>query len=225
MNIPDPAISFVTENGILLEFASPDSPSVDSALQQRLCQLSRLLREHTHTGPLLCDIVTAPGSLLLLLHDGRTARRLLRHAETLWHASAQQRFDQTTIVIPVVYGGEFGPDLERAAETCGLSPDALVQKHLTGEYFVQSLGFMPGFAYLGGLDSALHIPRKTTPAVRVPAGSVAIGGSNTGIYPAETPGGWHIIGRTAVQLFDPRAQQPCLLQAGDKVRFNVQEPA
>ncbi|MDO8908568.1 MAG: 5-oxoprolinase subunit PxpB [Pseudohongiella sp.] len=222
MNIPDPVISFVTENGILLEFAPPESISVDTELQQRLCHLSRLLREHSHTGPLLCDIVTAPGSLLLLLHDGRTARRLLRHSETLWHASAQKVPDQVTITIPVVYGGESGPDLEAAADLCGLSAQTLVEKHLDGEYLVQCLGFMPGFAYLAGLDPALHIPRKSSPSTRIPAGSVAIAGSHTGVYPSSTPGGWHVIGRTSLTLFDPRAAQPCLMQPGDRVRFVVQ---
>jgi 5-oxoprolinase (ATP-hydrolysing) subunit B len=219
MSIPDPTISFVTEHGILLEFVAADSGTVDPALQRRLCQLATLLRQHSHTGPLLCDIVTAPGSLLLVLHDGRTARRLLRHAETLWRASAQKTIEPKIVTIPVVYGGEFGPDLEQAARVCGLCTTAFVECHAGGNYFVQSLGFMPGFAYLGGLHPQLHIKRKDTPSARVPAGSVAIGGSNTGIYPSESPGGWHIIGRTSVTLFDAHAQQPCLLQPGDTVRF------
>ena len=223
MSIPDPTISFVTEHGILLEFVAADSGTVDPSLQRRLCQLATLLREHSHTGPLLCDIVTAPGSLLLVLHDGRTARRLLRHAETLWRASAQKTIEPRIVTIPVVYGGEFGPDLEQAARVCGLSTTAFVECHAGGNYFVQSLGFMPGFAYLGGLHPQLHIKRKNTPSARVPAGSVAIGGSNTGIYPSESPGGWHIIGRTSVALFDAQAQQPCLLKPGDTVRFLAQK--
>lgn len=223
LNIPDPAISFVSENGILLEFAAPDSTSVDPVLQQRLCELARLLDSHSIVGPLLCDIVTAPGSLLLLLHDGRTARRLLRHAETLWHASAQHAVGRDAITIPVSYGGDAGPDLTAAAQHCGLSPEDFVRRHHAREYYVQNLGFMPGFAYLGGLDPALHLPRKTTPATRVPAGSVAIGGSFTGVYPAASPGGWHVIGRTTLALFDVHAESPCLLQPGDRVRFVVQE--
>lgn len=221
MSIPDPTISFVTEHGILLEFVPADCTVIEPALQQRLCQLARLLREHSHTGPLLCDIVTAPGSLLLVLHDGRTARRLLRHAETLWRASAQKNITTNIVTVPVIYGGEYGPDLEVAASLCGLGKQAFVEQHAQGTYFVQSLGFMPGFAYLGGLDPALHLKRKDTPAARVPAGSVAIGGSNTGIYPSESPGGWHIIGRTSLTLFDPLAMQPCLLQPGDTVKFVV----
>ena len=223
MSIPDPAISFVTEHGILLEFVAADCSVIEPALQRRLCQLATLLREHSHTGPLLCDIVTAPGSLLLVLHDGRTARRLLRHAETLWRASAQQSINARIVTVPVMYGGECGPDLEQAASLCGMSPTKFVERHAAGNYFVQSLGFMPGFAYLGGLDPQLHIKRKDTPSARVAAGSVAIGGSNTGIYPSESPGGWHIIGRTSVTLFDAHSQQPCLLQPGDTVRFIAQK--
>ena len=224
MNIPDPAISFVSENGILLEFAAPDTSSVDAALQQRLCELSRLLSAHPIVGPLLCDIVTAPGNLLLLLHDGGTARRALRHAETLWHAAAKTELSsqRQLITIPVQYGGDVGPDLASAAESCGISMDEFIRRHSEAEYFVQNLGFMPGFAYLSGLDPVLHLPRKTTPATRVPAGSVAIGGSFTGIYPAVSPGGWHIIGQTMLRLFDVRAEKPCLLQPGDRVRFAVQ---
>lgn len=219
MSIPDPAISFVSEHGILLEFVASDCLVIDPVFQQRLCQLARLLRDHSHTGPLLCDIVTAPGSLLLVLHDGRTARRLLRHAETLWRASAQKTIDTHAVSIPVIYGGEFGPDLEQAALMCGMDSQRFAAQHAQGTYFVQSLGFMPGFAYLGGLDPALHLKRKDTPSARVPAGSVAIGGSNTGIYPSESPGGWHIIGRTSLTLFDPLSEQPCLLQPGDTVKF------
>jgi len=223
MSIPDPAISFVTEHGILLEFVAADNSVIEPALQRRLCQLANLLREHSHTGPLLCDIVTAPGSLLLVLHDGRTARRLLRHAETLWRASAQQSINPRIVTVPVFYGGEHGPDLEQAASICGLSTATFVERHAAGNYFVQSLGFMPGFAYLGGLDPQLHIKRKDTPSARVAPGSVAIGGSNTGIYPSESPGGWHVIGRTSLTLFDANAQQPCLLQPGDTVRFIAQK--
>lgn len=223
MNIPDPTISFVTENGILLEFATSKPRNVSHALQQHLCSLARRLREHSHAGPLLCDIVTAPGSLLLLLHDGRTARRLLRHTETLWRSSQrQQPSTAAPIEIPVQYGGVHGPDLEPAAAACGISAQQFIQRHLEGDYYVHNLGFMPGFAYLGGLDPCLHLPRKHTPALRVPAGSVAIGGSHTGIYPAESPGGWHVIGFSTSTLFDPFNDQPCLLQPGDRVRF-VQE--
>ena len=119
------------------------------------------------------------------------------------------------------YGGEYGPDLEAVAVHAGLSPDAVVARHAAGDYSVAMLGFAPGFPYLLGLDPALHAPRRTDPRTRVPAGSVAIGGAQTGIYPRELPGGWNLIGRTPLPLFDPRREPPALLAAGDRVRFRA----
>jgi 5-oxoprolinase (ATP-hydrolysing) subunit B len=225
MNRLQPAISFVSEHGILLEFTSADSHDVDHALQQRLHVLARLLAQHAIVGPLICDLITAPGSLLILLHDGATARRVLRHTETLWnnttHNNPQQ--EQTAVKIPVRYGGSAGPDLAAAAQYCGLSITEFISCHSSADYVVHNIGFMPGFAYLSGLPEQLHLPRKTTPAVRVPAGSVAIGGSFSGIYPTTSPGGWHIIGYTSLTLFNVQADTPCLLRPGDRVQFVIEE--
>jgi KipI family sensor histidine kinase inhibitor len=112
-----------------------------------------------------------------------------------------------------------GPDLEYVAHQTGLSPGEVIDRHAGRTYQVLLLGFVPGFAYLGELDPALRLPRRETPRERVPAGSVAIAGAQTGIYPAETPGGWHLIGRTAARLFDPGRDPPALLAVGDQVRF------
>lgn len=120
------------------------------------------------------------------------------------------------IEIPVWYDG---PDLEDVARATGLAVDAVIGRHAGGEYRVALLGFVPGFAYLGGLDPALALPRRSTPRPRVPAGSVAIGGGQTGVYPAATPGGWHLIGRTTVPMFDPTRSPPALLAVGHRVRF------
>ena len=122
------------------------------------------------------------------------------------------------------YGGEDGPDLADVAAHCGLSADEVVQRHTQAEYVVYFIGFQPGFAYLGGLDDALHTPRRAEPRVAVPAGSVGIGGAQTGIYPLATPGGWQLIGRTALRLFDPQAEPPTLLAPGDRVRFVAERP-
>jgi inhibitor of KinA len=129
------------------------------------------------------------------------------------------------VVIPVCYGGAWGPDLEAVAAAHGLSADEVVARHSGAEYFVSAVGFTPGFPYLGGLPESLHTPRRPTPRTRVPAGSVAIGGAQTGIYPFETPGGWHLIGRTPLRLFHPQGRPPALLQAGDRVRFRPITPA
>jgi KipI family sensor histidine kinase inhibitor len=121
--------------------------------------------------------------------------------------------------IPVIYGGEHGPDLRSAATACGLSPDELAARHAGTEVRVLFCGFAPGFAYLGELPEALHVPRLSTPRTRTPSGSVAIAGTMTGIYPAELPGGWRVIGRTPLRLFDPRRESPAYLAPGDVVRW------
>ncbi len=123
------------------------------------------------------------------------------------------------VEIPVCYGGDEGPDLEAVAAAHGLKAGEVVALHSGAEYFVSGVGFAPGFPYLGGLPAPLHTPRRPTPRTRVPAGSVAIGGAQTGVYPYDTPGGWHLIGRTPLRLFNPQARPPALLQLGDRVRF------
>ncbi len=125
------------------------------------------------------------------------------------------------IEIPVCYGGECGPDLAAVAGHAGLSPGHVIARHVAPTYRVAMLGFAPGFAYLLGLDPALDMPRRANPRTRVPAGSVAIGGAQTGIYPGELPGGWQLIGRTPLRLFDPQRAQPALFAAGDEVRFTA----
>ncbi|MGQ9902881.1 MAG: 5-oxoprolinase subunit PxpB [Anaerolineae bacterium] len=122
--------------------------------------------------------------------------------------------------IPVEFGGEAGPDLDAVAEMLGLSSQAVVAALCARPWRVMMIGFAQGFPYLGPLPPALHVPRRDTPRARVPAGSVAIAAGMVGIYPAELPGGWHIIGRTALRLFDPlNESRPALLQAGDEARF------
>lgn len=128
------------------------------------------------------------------------------------------------VEIPVRYGGEAGEDLEAVAQACGLEPAQFVALHSAAVYHVDMLGFLPGFAYLGGLDERLRMPRRRVPRARVPAGSVAIGGPYTAVYPLASPGGWHLIGRTEVSLFDVQADPPALLQPGDRVHFRVLAP-
>ncbi len=123
------------------------------------------------------------------------------------------------VEIPVVYGGDSGPDLLAVAAAAGLTPTAAVELHAGAAYFVRAIGFAPGFPYLGGLPPALARPRRATPRVRVPSGSVGIGGEQTGIYPQASPGGWNLIGRSPARLFDPRLTPPARLEVGDEVRF------
>jgi len=123
------------------------------------------------------------------------------------------------VVIPVCYGGEFGPDLDDVAAAHTTTADAIIALHSATTYTVAMIGFLPGFPYLEGLAPELHTPRRATPRTAVPAGSVGIGGSSTGVYPFASPGGWQIIGRTPRSLFSPTRASPALLQAGDTVRF------
>ena len=125
------------------------------------------------------------------------------------------------VEIPICYGGEFGPDLAQVAVLAQLDVDTVIARHLAAAYRIAMLGFAPGFPYLLGLDPALHTPRRAQPRTRVPAGSVAIGGAHTGIYPRALPGGWQIIGRTPLALFDAARDPPALLAPGQRVRFRA----
>lgn len=124
-----------------------------------------------------------------------------------------------TVEIPVVYGEKYGPDLEWVAEHHRISPDEVVRLHTQPTYRVYMVGFMPGFPYLGEVPEVLSTPRRKSPRTHVPRGSVAIAQKQTGIYPVESPGGWQILGRTPVNLFDPQRQPPSMLEMGDLVKF------
>src|SRR5215216_4182304 len=123
------------------------------------------------------------------------------------------------VEIPVCYGGALGPDLGDVARHHGLDSAEIVRVHSEGDYLVYMVGFMPGFAYLGGLDERIATPRRRTPRSAVPAGTVGIGGKQTGVYPLISPGGWNLIGRTPLKIFDVAREEPTLLATGDRVRF------
>jgi KipI family sensor histidine kinase inhibitor len=123
------------------------------------------------------------------------------------------------IEIPVRYGGEFGPDLDDVARHCNLAPPRVIELHASAEYEVSFVGFATCFPYLAGLPAALETPRLAAPRKRVEAGSVAIAGAQAGVYPLASPGGWRVIGRTPLNLFDPAGKPPPLLRMGDRVRF------
>jgi inhibitor of KinA len=123
------------------------------------------------------------------------------------------------VEIPVCYGGEMGPDLGVVAERAGIGDAEAAALHAGADYLVYAIGFTPGFPYLGGLPGALNTPRRANPRARVAAGSVGIGGAQTGVYPLDSPGGWQLIGRTPLKLFRPRGDPAALLRPGDRVRF------
>lgn len=137
----------------------------------------------------------------------------------LSEAKGRVRHTETAVEIPVCYGGAYGPDLEEVARHNRLSPQEVVALHTQNEYLVHMMGFAPGFPYLGGMNKQLATPRKQEPRASIPVGSVGIAGEQTGVYSIATPGGWQLIGRTPLILFDASRPQPSLLKTGDRVRF------
>lgn len=139
------------------------------------------------------------------------------HDLTDQHAAVEAR----TIEIPVLYGGEYGPDLEYVAEHNQLTTEEVIRIHTGTDYLVYMIGFAPGFPYIGGMSKQIAAPRRESPRMKIPAGTVGIAGEQTGVYPIETPGGWQLIGRTPIRLFRPEHDVPSLLQAGDNIRFKA----
>lgn len=194
-------------------------PGTDPDCQRMIWQLA-----HTAEGwPDLLEIVPGMNNCTFyfnpLAMDGAGLAQRLRVAWERLGSAAPLSIPARTVELPVRYGGADGPDLEVLAELRGISPEQLVALHCEVVYQVFCLGFLPGFAYLGGLDPRLAAARRATPRLRVPAGSVGVGGHQTGVYPIDSPGGWHLLGRTDERLFDPLRNPAALLQPGDRVRF------
>ncbi|WGY68296.1 5-oxoprolinase subunit PxpB [Burkholderia cepacia] len=178
--------------------------------------------EAARAWPDVIDVVPGMNNLTIVFDAlAATAESLTPALRDAWETADVEHADGREVEIPVEYGGAAGPDLAAVAAHTGLPADEVVARHAAGDYVVFFVGFQPGFAYLGGLDASLHTPRRAAPRLEVPAGSVGIGGAQTGIYPATSPGGWQLIGRTSQVLFDPARQQPTLLLPGDRVRFTI----
>jgi inhibitor of KinA len=210
-----PAYRAAGDAALLVEFGDTLDPEIN---RRALAFAEQVAQAHA---PGITDSV--PTYCAVLIHY--EPLQLSFQTVTAW---AQAQLAQTTpltalrrhqIEIPTCYGGEAGPDLEFVAHYHHLTPEEVVRQHSRMDYTVYMMGFMPGFPYLGGLPPELETPRLETPRTRVPAGSVGLAGKQTGIYPLESPGGWRIIGQTAVKLFDPALDPPALLAPGDQVRF------
>ena len=210
------------ETALLVRFGDGLDPAVNTRVH---AAASALRVAHL---PGLVDIAPAYATLALHYepaawldanggHSWRTFEAAVR--SVLGSPPAQAPLETHIVDIPVCYGGEFGPDLDALAAHAGLAPSDVITRHTAATYTVAMLGFAPGFPYLFGLDRALHMSRRASPRTHVPAGSVAIGGAQTGIYPSELPGGWQLIGRTPTVLFEPARDPPSLLMPGDHVRF------
>jgi KipI family sensor histidine kinase inhibitor len=173
--------------------------------------------------PAVQEALPGMNNLTLMFDPARIdAAELEMQVLAAWPQLAAAAIEGRTIEIPVAYGGEQGPDLADVAAHTGFTPAEVVRRHAAGEYVVYLLGFLPGFAFMGGLPPELATPRRAEPRVAVPARSVGIGGAQTGVYPLVSPGGWQLIGRTPLEMFDPTAAEPTLLRPGDRVRFVVE---
>lgn len=197
--------------------------AIHPALQERVRVLDAAIAHAQAGGALAGLIETVPTfrSLTVLYDPVRTTQDELLAAITplIGTSGAADAAPVRHWRLPACYDDAFGPDLDEVARTVGCSRDDVVALHTGGEYVVYMLGFLPGFPFMGDVAPALALPRRAEPRVRVPAGSVAIATGLTAIYPWESPGGWHLLARCAVPLFDVRRRAPALLQAGDRVRF------
>ncbi|SEM28424.1 inhibitor of KinA [bacterium A37T11] len=225
----DIAIYALSEYAVTMEF----SVVIDGSVADLISRFNAHLLQHPFPG--LQTLVPAYGSLTIVFDPLVVVQATilpgsdcLEKVSTFLKVSFNQ-FDQETVRksaaviknIPVCYGGGYGPDLDYLASILALTTNEVVQLHSSAIYRVFMIGFVPGFAYLGGLDHRLEIARKGTPRNSVPAGSVGIAGKQTGIYSLETPGGWQIIGRTPLRMFDANRKEPVLLKAGDRVSFTT----
>ena len=193
--------------------------SIDPATNLRVHALAQAIDGHRVAG--VVDLVPTYRSLLVNYDPLRTTRPALEREIATLAANLEEQPQQPPRVleVPTVYGGEFGPDLACVADYAGLPADEVVRIHSEPDYLIYMMGFTAGFPYLGGMSPTIAAPRLKTPRTRIPAGSVGIAQQQTGIYPAESPGGWQIIGRTPLRLFDPLRDPPVAVQAGEFIRF------
>ena len=203
------------DSSVLIVFGD----TISTEINQRITSTVQLIRAQRIEG--IVDMIPAFVSLLInynplvISFDAlKTRLEKLLQVETKASETVKRVFE-----IPVCYGGEFGPDLKNIADHAGLSEEEVVNIHTSRDYLIYMLGFLPGFCYLGGLDERIHTPRLATPRLKIPAGSVGIGGSQTGIYPMDSPGGWQLMGKTPVKTYDPERETPILVQAGEYIRF------
>ncbi len=211
----DTIIEMVSDHACLLTF----SDTISNEVSDRIGLVTKKLR--CIEG--ILDLIPSYTTLLVVFDTDHFDRFKICHQiaqviDNLDPNEAQAR-DAREVVIPVYYGSEVGPDIEDVAQHCQMSVDQVIQQHSETAYRAYAIGFTPGFAFLGNTPKALHIPRKTTPRLKVPLGSVAIAEQQTAVYPSVTPGGWQIIGRTPLQLVDWGSESLALIEAGDTVRF------
>jgi len=210
-----PQIHFLGDSALLCSLPPPATLKH----QQRIWGIAELAADW----PEVSEVVPGMNNLTLLLRRpvqdlDSVAKRILE----IWPDIDATVVAGRDLVIPVVYGGSAGPDLDTVARHTGLSVQEVIAQHTAAQYTVYFIGFMPGFAYLGGLDPCLATPHQSQLRASVAVGSVGISGEQTGIYPRTSPSDWQLLGRTSLTLFDPDQNPPTLLRPGDRVRFTVE---
>ena len=211
-----PTISPVGDRAISIDFGQVIDPKINRHIRQTIERIKELqLDGIIELVPTYCALLVEYDAMLYSYSD------ICNIIEpTLEEDMTDTRNELVTVVeVPTVYGGEFGPDLSFVATHNHLSEDEVVSIHSGTDYLVYMLGFIPGFTYLGGMDPRIATPRLSSPRTLIPAGSVGIAGEQTGTYPSDSPGGWQIIGRTTVTMYDMSKAQAALLNAGDYVRY------
>ena len=203
------------DRGLLVEYGE----GIDPEVNRKVRSMAAVLRARPLAG--VAEVVPTYRSLLVTYDPLETDADRLREAiDRLEDRLGEIPVPEPrTVEVPVCYGGEYGPDLGFVAGAHGLTEDEAAEIHAATVYPIYMIGFTPGFPFLGGLDPRLHTPRLETPRTAVPAGSVGIANDQTGIYPVTSPGGWRLIGRTPLKLFDPGRDDPFLYRAGDRIRF------
>lgn len=213
--LPDPDFKPLGDSAVRVGFGERIDPLLNRAVRRFMLRVQRA-RLHG-----VAECVSTYAAVTVYYQPARVryaplCAKLLELAKDTQPAALPPA---SRVILPVCYGGSLGPDLDFAARHANLPNVEFIRRHCAPDYLVYMLGFAPGFAYLGGLDPDLQCPRHITPRLSVPAGSVGIGGEQTGVYPLASPGGWRLLGRTPVRLFDPGRQPEVLLQAGDLLRF------
>jgi KipI family sensor histidine kinase inhibitor len=210
-----PRIRLCGDRAVIIEYGE----GIDRAVNEKVRAMTALLKKALPDG--VEAVIPAYRSLSLIYDPLATSIDRIAAAVDAMEGDlrAGDIAEPRIVEIPVRYGGEFGPDLEIVAGHNSLTTDEAVAIHASVDYHIYMIGFAPGFCYLGGLDRRLHTPRRKTPRTNLPAGSVGIAESQTGMYPQDSPGGWQIIGRTPLRLFAPWREEPFLYQAGDRIRF------
>ena len=203
------------DSSILIQFGNVIDPDINA----KIAATVQLMKEQHIEGvvdiiPAFCSLLINYDPRVISYDEMKTRMEKILSVEIAAGARKKKVYE-----IPVCYGGEFGPDLSTIAEHAGLSEQEVINIHSSTDYLIYMLGFLPGFTYLGGLDERIHTPRLANPRIRIPAGSVGIGGSQTGIYPMDSPGGWQLMGMTPVKTYDPDREVPILVEAGDYIRF------